>query len=213
MKKVIIYPVKEMLYDQVISFVRQHAPNRYQYLIKFYKREDRYNSAIAYVLLCIAYNQIVEEFEIGRFGKPFFSYPNQFLSISHSKEIVSVAVSDTAIAIDCESNQSINEAIIDMTFTKTEKKLVENRTLNKNTIWTAKESISKFYNEDWYSFPRTEITFDDGKIYDKNNPDLFLEFIKIGSNSVCITSKREENTTICQVSESIILKIIKQLSI
>lgn len=209
MKKVIIYPVKEMLYDQVIRFVSQHAPKRYQYLKKFYKREDRYNSAIAYVLLCIAYNQIVEEFEIGKFGKPFFSCPNQFLSISHSKEIVSVAVSDADIAIDCESNQSIDEAIINMTFTIKEKKLVENGTVKKNTIWTAKESISKFYNEDWYSYPRTEISFEDGKVYDKNNPDLILEFIKIGSNSVCITSKRKEHTTICQVSESEILKMIQ----
>lgn len=209
MKKVIIYSVQEMLYDQVISFVRQHAPRRYQYLNNFYKREDRYNSAIAYVLLCIAYNQIIEEFEIGKFGKPFFSCPNKFLSISHSKEIVSVAVSDTAIAIDCESNQSIDEDIINMTFTTGEKKLVENGTVNKNTIWTAKESISKLYNEDWYSYPRTEITFEDGEVYDKNNPDLFLEFIKIGRNSVCITSKRKEHSTIFQVSESVILKMIK----
>ncbi|MDN6836045.1 MAG: 4'-phosphopantetheinyl transferase superfamily protein, partial [Lactococcus lactis] len=160
MKKVIIYPVKEMLYDKVLSFVRQHAPHRYQYLNMFYKREDRYNSAVAYVLLCIAYDQIIEEFEIGKFGKPYFAESNQFLSISHAKSIVSIAASDNEIAIDCESSQSIDETIVNMTFTRNEKNLVKNEKAKKGNIWTAKEAISKFYNEDWYSYPRTEITFE-----------------------------------------------------
>lgn len=209
MKKVVIYNLKEMIYDEVISFVKRYAPRRYQYLNMFYKREDRYNSAMAYVLLCIAYNQIIGEFEIGEFGKPYFPCPNKFLSISHSKEFVSVAVSDANIAIDCESNQSIDEVIINTTFTIKEKKLVEDGIVKKNTIWTAKESISKFYNEDWYSYPRTEITFEDGKVYDKNNQNLFLEFYQVGSNSVCIVSQRKESTMICRVSETEIMKMIK----
>ncbi|SET34293.1 hypothetical protein SAMN04487821_11065 [Enterococcus malodoratus] len=209
MKKVVIYPIKEMIYDKVLSFVRQYAPRRYQYLNKFYKRGDRYNSAVVYVLLCIAYDQIVEEFEIGEFGKPYFNNPNQFLSISHSSDIVSVAVSDDDIAIDCESNQSIDEAIINMTFTNGEKNLVEKGIIKKNTIWTAKESISKLYNEDWYSYPRTEITNENGIVYDKNNLNIFLEFIDLENNSVCIASKNKEHTEIYQISENAIKKLIK----
>lgn len=209
MKEVVIYSVKEMLYDEVMDFVRKHAPNRYQYSNKFYKKRDRYNSAVAYLLLCIAYGQIIEECEIGKFGKPYFIFPEQFLSISHTLDIVCVAVSDVEIAIDCESNQSIDENIIDMTFTKKEKKQVENGILKKSNIWTAKEAISKFYNEDWYSHPRTEITFENEVVYDENNRDLILEFTDWEDISVCLASKSKQKTLISKISEDIILKLVK----
>lgn len=208
MKKVVIYPIKEILYGEVMDFVRSHAPKRYKYSNEFYRKEDRYNSAVAYVLLCIAYGKIIPEFEVGRHGKPYFKSSTEYFSISHSKNIITIVISDNEVAIDCEFNEFIDESIVNNTFTKDEKKLVENRSINECIIWTAKEAISKFWNEDWYSYPRTDITVDNGQIYDKNNLEVFLEFIDLENCSVCIASRSTENPEICLISESVLKEMI-----
>ncbi|MBX8936503.1 4'-phosphopantetheinyl transferase superfamily protein [Enterococcus gilvus] len=209
MKKVVIYPVKELLYDEVMRFVRTYAPKRHKYSSRFYNKEDRYNSAVAYVLLCIAYGYIIQEFEVGTHGKPYFKEHAEYLSISHSNGIVAVVISDNEIAIDCESKQSVDKTIVNKTFTEKEKELIEKRNVDESVIWTAKEAISKFWNEDWYSYPRTEITIGSGTIYDKKNSNLFLEFIDFEDYSLCVASKSKEKIEVRQITESVIKEMIE----
>lgn len=209
MKKVVIYQVKEMLYDEVMKFVKSNAPKRFRYSNRFYKKADRYNSTVAYVLLCIAYGFIIKEFEVGKHGKPYFKTFAQYLSISHSGSIVTVGISDNEIAIDCEYKQSVDEFIIEKTFTKKEKKLVEKQYMKESAIWTAKEAISKFWNEDWYSYPRTEITIEENIIYDQNNPNLLLEFIDLENCSICIVSEDEDKSEVYWIIENDIKKMVE----
>jgi len=209
MKRVLIYPVKERIYQEVMQFVKQHAPKRYQYANKFYKQEDRYNSAVAYVLLTMAYNQNMIEFEIGKNGKPYYVEKDRYLSISHTKNVVAIAISDSDIAIDCELEQSIDDTVINETFSKKEKFLVDNKILKKNWIWNAKEAISKLYNEDWYSYPRTEIVYIDGQVFDEKNRNISLEFKEINDASICVASQGSENTEFNIVSEAVLIKWLK----
>lgn len=80
-------------------------------------------------------------------GQPFLSnYPSLFLSISHCKVAVAVAVSDRPIGIDVESVRSYKPGLVDRSFSTLEKQEIElspNRDLSFTRLWTRKEAYLK----------------------------------------------------------------------
>lgn len=81
-------------------------------------------------------------------GQPFLSnYPGLFLSISHCKVAVAVAVSDRPIGIDIESVRAYKPGLVDRSFSTLEQQEIEsspNRDLSFTRLWTRKEAYLKF---------------------------------------------------------------------
>lgn len=81
-------------------------------------------------------------------GKPFLKlYPDFHFNISHSENLVTVAVSDTPVGIDCEKIRSVNHRLAEKHFTENERKylsLLPSEPDKRFTeIWTRKEAYLK----------------------------------------------------------------------
>lgn len=178
--------------------MKEKAPNRYQYAMGYHQETDRYNAATAYVLLCIAHNKAQPEISYGDFGKPYFqqSQDNEQFSITHTNQLVAVAVSEQPVGIDSEQKSNINQDIIDVVCSLREKKQIQEKKNLAVKFWTAKESLSKLLNEDWYSTPKTDLLFDGSKIIDQRNPSVHFEYLKCGKEVLCVASESLERSTL-----------------
>lgn len=86
--------------------------------------------------------------DCGKNNKPYFKdYPNIRFSISHSGELVVLAMSDTEVGIDIEKIKPRDyEAIVERHFTKGESKMV-NSLEDFLKVWTKKEAYLKLTSE------------------------------------------------------------------
>ncbi|WP_026882821.1 4'-phosphopantetheinyl transferase family protein [Clostridium akagii] len=210
MKKIIYHFEDEMLYEPVLSFVRRYAPFRYAYAMKYHQKKDRYNALMAYVLLCVASEQLIGELSLGANGKPYFK--NDFLenhfSISHTDNMVVVAISNQNIGIDIEQYNKVNYEILSMVCSKKEQYQIKENSQLPTFFWTAKESLSKLFNEDWYSSPMTDLLYDGHDIIDRNNLSVNFEHFDFSKNALCIASESSEVSLIEKAGSKKILKFI-----
>lgn len=84
------------------------------------------------------------EFTRSENGKPFLSAPPPFFSVTHTKELYFVAVSDENIGIDAEPlSREIDYLPVLNKFSVRERERVKNKR-DFLTLWTAKESLVKW---------------------------------------------------------------------
>ena len=84
------------------------------------------------------------EFAIGKNGKPYFKENKNFhFNISHSKNAIAVAVSNTEIGVDIEKLRNADFRVCDRFFTETEKEYVGYDNRRFFEIWTKKEAYIK----------------------------------------------------------------------
>lgn len=87
-------------------------------------------------------------FAEGEHGKPYLTeHPELHFSISHSGNLVTAAVSDGEVGIDCEKIRKINLKVAEKHFTEAELNYI-NREPDKTQkrffeVWTAKEAYLK----------------------------------------------------------------------
>ncbi|MBU3072713.1 4'-phosphopantetheinyl transferase family protein [Clostridium estertheticum] len=210
MKKVIYHFEDEMLYESVLSFVRRAAPFRYAYAMKYQQKKDRYNVLMAYVLLCVASEQLIGELSLGVNGKPYFNkdFGQNYISISHTENMVVVAISDQNIGVDIEQYNKVNYEIVSMVCSKKEQYQIKENFQLPTLFWTAKESLSKLLNEDWYSSPMTELLYDGHDIIDRNNLSVHFEHFDFLKNTLCIASESSEVSLVEEADSTKILKFI-----
>ncbi|MCD2346040.1 4'-phosphopantetheinyl transferase family protein [Clostridium guangxiense] len=210
MKKVIYNFEDERLYEPVLFFVRRAAPFRYAYAMKYKQKKDRYNALMAYVLLCMASDRPIGELSLGANGKPYFDkyFGQKYLSISHTDNMVAAAISDQNIGIDIEQYNKVNYEIISMVCSKKEKYQMKENSKLSTFFWTAKESLSKLLNEDWYSSSMTDLLYEGHGIVDCNNLAVHFEHFIFSKNVLCIASKSSEVSLIEQANSTRVLKFI-----
>ena len=94
-----------------------------------------------------------------QYGKPFLDGSNQFISFSHSEDLVAVAVSDVPVGIDIQLGVE-KIARISHKFVNSEEASFANRDLltNLHLIWGAKEAVFKAYGRKEVDF-RKHMTF------------------------------------------------------
>ncbi len=92
-------------------------------------------------------------------GKPAFLHSNYFLSVSHSAQVMAIAIADQDIGIDLEKNRDIKTDVIDRV------KLDEDQPLMD---WCRREAVVKLFNDHDYLFkPAPEgLCFTPLEVYD-----------------------------------------------
>lgn len=77
-------------------------------------------------------------------GKPYLTgHPHLCISITHTDEIVAVAIGDSPVGIDAEAVGDIRSRVAERLFTNVEREYVGDDPLRFFEIWTRKESFAK----------------------------------------------------------------------
>lgn len=133
--------------------LKKLSAQRLEYISKFHQQKDRQLSVLAYLLLCYGLNLEYgiyepQEFVYSEKGKPYLkNYNNIFFCMSHCKNGVCCALSDSEVGIDIESIRDVRSAIVKRVCSEKECASVENSVSpNREFIrlWTMKEAYLKF---------------------------------------------------------------------
>lgn len=76
-------------------------------------------------------------------GKPAFLHSNYFLSVSHSANVMAIAIANQDIGIDLEKNRDIKTEVIDRVKLDEDQPLVD---------WCRREALIKLLNDHDYLF-------------------------------------------------------------
>ncbi len=155
------------------------------------KTEDKVRSVVAFLLLERALQDRgispVPEFNYEDRGKPYFAgYPVHF-SLSHTKDAVACAVSDSPIGVDVQEKRAFSSRLADRICSEEEKAALsraENPDEMLTALWTKKEALAK----------KT------GKGLGENFSTIEGEVFTLRRPGYCL-SVTEENPRICILNE------------
>lgn len=181
-------------FEYVLSFVKLSSSSRYNYLNNFCFEKDKYNSALAYTMLCMGRKKSYLEILREKNNKPRLE--DVFISISHTDGLVVVALSDFDIGIDCEKFGTVDDEIKNMIFSDNELKQSKNDDFRTTLFWTGKESLSKLRNEDWYSTKRTNFFIRSNSLIDNKNPSIYFYYKVVNDRVICLASEEIFNDII-----------------
>ncbi|MEQ9810558.1 4'-phosphopantetheinyl transferase family protein [Streptococcus jiangjianxini] len=178
-------------YNVLMNFTKFSSISRYNYSKSYFHKENTFNSALAYTILCMSIGKYRLEILRGKNGKPYIEGSNLFVSISHTVGLVAIAISDNFdIGIDCEKLDNIDDEVKNITYSNSEIEITKNCPIKSTLFWTAKEALSKLKNEDWYSTKRTELYMIDNTIKETNNRDIIFDYKLISKGIICLASSR-----------------------
>ena len=109
-------------------------------------------------------------------GKPYIEENEQYISISHSKDFVLVAINDTPIGVDTEVIRLFNKKLIKTYFTNEEAAYIDSDE-KFFTVWTVKEAFLKLTGEGLKGIKKLNVVLDN-RIYIEGYE--ILSFIKDG---------------------------------
>ncbi len=148
--------ISQEQYDRVYSTL---TPSRKAHIDSMKIQEDRKRSLMATYLLqrlLMQYGLSDIEIETDEKGKPYITNKNLYISISHSKEAVACAVSETPVGIDIQIIKPVTEKLINFVSTKEEREYIitsktnfvqgladEDTSKRFFSVWTAKEAFYK----------------------------------------------------------------------
>lgn len=134
---------------QFTSNKKREQINRYHFDID--KKLSLYSDLLVRILACqiLHLNNDCIEFEQNDFGKPYIKGARDFhYNISHTRNAIAVAISDTPIGIDIEKITNAELKIVNRFFTAKEQIYINKNKKETNKlfyqIWTKKEAYIKF---------------------------------------------------------------------
>ncbi len=130
----------EHCYEKAISLLSQERREKTE---RYLKKEDKLLSLTTGLMLRKVFGEdYSEKIKYNEHGKPFFEHGPCF-SVSHSKNIAILAVSENNIGADIEGAKAVSEAVIKRCFTEEEQIYAFLSTQNTLYVWTAKEAVLK----------------------------------------------------------------------
>ena len=129
--------------------------------------DKKRNEALRLASLCalsVLTDKQLSDLDYTESGRPFFATLDADISISHSKEYASVAISTSKnelVGIDIEDNSSLSNSLIRF-FTENERIVAENGA-SPIAIWTKKEALFKYLKNDDIPFISLDSTTADAK--------------------------------------------------
>lgn len=112
-------------------------------------------------------NLSVEQLTFDKSGKPYLFNSKFYISLTHSKEYVGCALSDTRVGIDIEQIRQVKEVVIDRVCSAAEKEYLSTKDADEFfTLWTLKEAYIKASSSNLSKL--AELSFvEEGKITNK----------------------------------------------
>ena len=156
MNRIYVADINNIIDKEAFDYWYNQMPSRRQAKIDAYKpQKSKLLSLAAGILVKKALENegiLNYEFREGSAGKPYIiGYDNVFFNLSHSGEKAIIAVSDGEVGIDIEKNKDFNRSLAEFVFDENERAIVESLSDDKSklytALWTAKESIMKFYGK------------------------------------------------------------------
>lgn len=188
MLKTLVYPSQNKYFDRFMELLKQINIKRYNYAKTFVQARDQYNACVAYLMLCVLCGGVIGSIKRKENNKPYLD--NSYISISHSDNMVAVVVSDEEVGIDCERIGVVSRDIVECTFSELEQDSAKTDIL-ATKIWTAKEALSKYLNEDFYSTPLTSFKFIDDKITEINYKQLNFYVYEYQDNVITLCCSKK----------------------
>lgn len=125
-------------YEKLLALLTEERRNKAERLLR---DEDKMLSALSGAMLRKEFGND-EPILCSEHGKPYFEHGERF-SLSHSKNLAVLAVSDFEIGVDAETPKSVNESVMCRCFTEDERDFVNGSPENFARIWTLKEAVVK----------------------------------------------------------------------
>ena len=126
-------------------------------------------------------------------GKPYFEGA-PFFNISHSGNIVAVAISDKEVGVDVQKETVVSKKVMDKFFSEEEREYIKKGEITAASLWSVKESIFKYNGTGIVSdINMPEILIEKGNIILKNKIGLFVK--NICKNGYYISVCAEESGT------------------
>ncbi len=132
--------ISELMYTEVYQKYYKIAKKEFG---GFHKKRIHEKAAVWYILESvtdIALESLTYTHTQG--GKPVLDN-GKFISISHSKDIVAIAIADHSIGVDVEHIVSISSGTANKFMSEKENDILQEYNLNTVYLWTAKEAFFK----------------------------------------------------------------------
>lgn len=161
----------------------------------FYTKNKENSGEYARKILKERYGVRAPHLETGEFGKPYLTNAPYYLSISHTKTLLAVAVSHTEIGLDVEE------------ITRPIPKAIQNRLTKQEqnedffAVWTAKEAYIKYLGET-LARRYAALEYYENTLYcDNKSIPMVINHISVGNYLFCTCQKQgaadESATMIC----------------
>lgn len=137
------------LYNKMLELVGENKRNKILNIKQHKKRlQSLFADVLLRVILCTRFNIDINDIKFDDVnGKPYLVGESICFNVSHSENMVAVAVSDRNIGVDLEKTRNINPKLIDRYFTKCEKEYISVDLPDWQTrffeVWTKKEAFLK----------------------------------------------------------------------
>lgn len=138
------------VYAKMLDFVSEEKMEK---IANIKNSENQLQTLLAEVLLRVilctrfGFENTNITFERDSNGKPYLTNKEVHFNISHSKDLVAVAVSRQNIGVDLEKIRDVNVKLIERYFTEKEKQYISINKINWQTrffeVWTKKEALLK----------------------------------------------------------------------
>ncbi len=185
------------------------SPSRREKTENFKVLKSKTQSIAAGLLLRYVFGENAKNITAAKHGKPFLPDGPEF-NISHSGNLVVLAVSKNAVGIDAEFPTDYSEAVAKRCFTQGEQLWLKEQGENGAfyRLWTGKESIMKVTGLGLSLAPKSfELLPPEDGYHKVLNSEYFLSWQDIEGYSVCTAcTEKHEKTTPQKLSREILLK-------
>lgn len=165
--------------ESVDEFYNEIYPSKKKRIAKYRKRE-RYLSAVAgEILLAELLEDVYKidycslEFRTNMYGKPYLESKDIYFNISHSYDMVIVAVADKEIGVDIEKIRDTSYETVNIFATEKEQRYIfsaKNNTLKRLfEIYTLKEAYFKCLGTNLDNLKSVEFQINNGQVFCSDN--------------------------------------------
>ena len=171
-------------------------------------KEDKIRSLVAGLLIRYVFGEGEKKVEFSQHGKPYIKDRQKF-NLSHSNDMVIIAVDTEEIGVDVEFVKDIKNGAIKRCFTTEEQSWLEENysSINFYKLWTGKESVMKATGLGFLQKPKTfsVLPISNGA-HQINDKKYYLNWKEIGDYTLCICSNNPVNCAPINLTKINLLK-------
>lgn len=181
------------------------SSRRREKIERYVSETNKLRGMVAGLLLRYAFGD--KEVEYTPTGKPYIADERKF-NLSHSADLVVLAVSDAEIGVDIEkiAQKDIKSAI--RCCCMEEMIWLSNGFSDKGffEIWVGKESVMKATGQGFYTDPKTVCAVPYTKTSESNGKTWYLNWVNQGDYACCVACEKDDEIEVVELTKADLLK-------